>query len=400
MDLTELRKKMTANKSRVETTYKELCELIKEDEIRGGGQREKQKKEWGRYFKFTINKKKRYVITKIYDTPLPIEESRLENELLNYNICFELLKKFCKKEIDRLGEDKLEQIINEYLHNGKGITVSCTKSELAVKIGLVNEIFKEYIQSPNQLANKLDINKNTVIEFFSKVKNYYSRDIQNAFERLERNNVILFEELYMGEFLIDSDLFLVHSKDKYCDDTTDIHHEPIKEIRQFTEAEKDKLMEIISKILKEYDCKDYAEFIQTHPEEIGNYFRKRTDAVFRELKCIRFYKTYGVTFTPDFIFYRKKKLENQLTKMFANRVLENKERDIIKKIEEINNQIEKNFDPVLSREFLGVLDNDAILTTEYLLEQRERYEIQISEFKTLINTGIYRYKKVNKKEDN
>lgn len=57
--------------------YKELCALLGEEILKGGSSRTAQLKEFARYFKWERDGQK-YIITDIYDTPLPKKDGRLD----------------------------------------------------------------------------------------------------------------------------------------------------------------------------------------------------------------------------------------------------------------------------------------------------------------------------------
>ena len=79
MKLDKLREQLKTAKGNLEVKgYKELCTILEEKIETNNNQREKQRKEWSRYFKYSINKKNnRYIIKQIYEEPLPLEETKV-----------------------------------------------------------------------------------------------------------------------------------------------------------------------------------------------------------------------------------------------------------------------------------------------------------------------------------
>lgn len=394
MELTKLREKMNAKK-KIEVTYKQLCELIDEPEIRGGNQREKQKKGWKKYFDFTINKDKKYIITKIYEEPLPEDPEKIKDKLMNYNICLELLKQFCKKETKGKTNKEITTIYNHYVHSNEGVTIQITKLELAIRLGLVNENFKKYIGSHNELAKKLKIQKGVVDEFYNKVIKGYSKDIKTALEKLENNKVIMVEEGYKGIIPYNEQTYLMYKLNKYDDETADIEYEYDLYVRDLTEDEKNTYIEISTELLKSYNCKDLGEYIKLKNGDTTSYYKELDRRVYNKMGIKKVYKIYKITFSPSFIFERKKGLENQLTKMFANRIINNKKEDIVKKINEINKEVDKECEKYFLKKNKKSETNEKNEKNriEYLLEQKEGLEQSEQAFIKLINMTIKNYKR-------
>ena len=203
-----------------------------------------------------------------------------------------------------------------------------TINSLALKLGLFNESFLDFIKSPYKLAKYLDVSKVNVDEFYQKVRKYYNTDITDALKRLEKNKILIFEEYYVGIFP-DGEIqkVLVTIKDEFGDEKieTQLHYDDTYE-RKLTDYEKDVFVEIETKTLLDFNCGDFSEFLSKFYSRRDEFYKIRNQRLFDKIECFNVYKKYEIRFTPQFVFNRKKSIENNLSlnKLFVDRVLNNK----------------------------------------------------------------------------
>lgn len=103
--------------------YKELCALLEEEFKQGGDSRKAQLKEFARYFEWEKSGQK-FLITDIYDTPLPKEDGRNKGK---YVKCIEI-------------------ILLNYLSKQKGYTYTLSKKKWWELLGMVNRKYDNVSQ--------------------------------------------------------------------------------------------------------------------------------------------------------------------------------------------------------------------------------------------------------------
>lgn len=108
---------------RVVKNYKELCALLGEEFKQGGDSRKAQLKEFARYFEWEKSGQK-FLITDIYDTPLPKEDGRNKGK---YVKCIEI-------------------ILLNYLSKQKGYTYTLSKKKWWELLGMVNRKYDNVSQ--------------------------------------------------------------------------------------------------------------------------------------------------------------------------------------------------------------------------------------------------------------
>ena len=322
-------------------SYEDMCKLLGEEKEKNGFQT-RQKKRWKKEIEYIQNGRE-YIITRVYATPLPEEEQKLKNKLLNYNLYLILLKHSCKELLETQDPKKIEKLEIEFrrkLEDKNGMLYTVTTKQLAFELGLVNEYYKTYMGSPHELSQYLDVDVKNVEEFYDKVSSYYQQDIKETLTRLEKNKVLFYEEVYMGDFIDDEIIILSKEKNKFNDEKDKLTFDYKVKPRQLTEEEFKEYSRINNSILDSYECKNLHEYLKKYRGNNRSYYIELNQELYERLGCIRVYKAYKIAFTPNFIYLNKKSLENQLTQLFANRVLENKLKDVTRKLNELSEAIE------------------------------------------------------------
>lgn len=171
--------KLKESNTREFKNYKVVCEFLEEDIKKGKG-RDLQIEGWKRYFDFERNGHK-YIITKIYDTPMSKENNRSNSGILSRisqgkysKEMFPLVKNFVAK--------------NDIEYISKGIIMK--------KLKLKNNNYDVAMNNPSNtseyLSDKLnvDISKEDISVILHSIYDNATLKIHNAFSNLEKLNYI------------------------------------------------------------------------------------------------------------------------------------------------------------------------------------------------------------------
>jgi hypothetical protein len=199
-------------------SYKELCSLLGDKEIKGGGgSRERQKKEWSRYFTLEkVEGKRVFKLVNIFDSQqldnvFRVGEEHITNSaklILNYFMQYKDTDDFERSEkYPELIETLLFSIdIGEtcgYLRSNEVFNYKDVRDILSdkkhrnwlkEKLKTEKERLKESYYEPNPIIDTLDnlqINDNRVISYFIKTVNQVFADIRNnLLSSLQKKGVI------------------------------------------------------------------------------------------------------------------------------------------------------------------------------------------------------------------
>lgn len=405
MKLDKLREQLKTAKGNLEVKgYKELCTILGEKIETNNNQRERQRKEWSRYFKYSINKKNnRYIIKQIYEEPLPLEETKVKNILFDYNLKHELLKTFCSKELEskeNLTKAERQKIFDDYINTNKATTVYLTTNKLALKLGLINKYYLEYLGSPNELSKKIGIDSNNIKEFYLKVTKYYTDDIEATLKRAQKNFDLIYQETYRGDFVRDIRAILKYKENEYKDIKKEVQAVSNKENRELTKEEIEVLQNIRSDILEEWGYKDLSEYLQRNNGNGYKLYREQDKRLFEKIGCMNSYRVYKITFSPKRTLKLKNILEKQLNTWFSDRVIGNKIKDTEEEIRKLCDILTYELD------FFGIDDSYLVSERNKQIEAKiHKVEQDCNDFKTLSKELLkdYKYskiKKIDEKENN
>jgi len=136
--------------------YKAMCKLFNE-EIKSSDSKKAQEKEWMRYFDFEKDKQK-YIITEIYDTPLPKDDARNKGSNCTYL-------------------NHIELLLLNYLYKQNDNQASLTIRSILLLLGMINN---------NYLNNSWQCKDERITEF--QIDHFYQR----SYKKLNR---VLFDAL-------------------------------------------------------------------------------------------------------------------------------------------------------------------------------------------------------------
>lgn len=151
--------------------YKILCTTLNQ-EIKNGKSRTLQLKEFKRYFDWEKDGQK-FIITDIYDTPLPKDDLR-------------------KKGNNSIYKSYIELILLQYLSTKEGYTKTFTKRNWLELLGMINS---KYGKEPNDKLKKIDrcINNQEINLFYVRTNRKLEQVLYTALKGLENEKLIIVE---------------------------------------------------------------------------------------------------------------------------------------------------------------------------------------------------------------
>ena len=151
--------------------YKELCVLL-DEEIKTGKAKQLQLKNWKRYFDWEKDGQK-FIITDIYDTPLPKEDLR-------------------RKGNNSIYKNYIELILLQYLSKQEGYKKTFTKRNWLELLGMINS---KYGKEPKIKLKQLDnsITDQEITLFYIRSNKKLERVLHDALRNLQKEKLIIVE---------------------------------------------------------------------------------------------------------------------------------------------------------------------------------------------------------------
>ena len=158
-----------------------MCKLLGCKSCAGrGNDKIGQIKNWQRYFEFEKSGHK-FIITEIYNTPLPVVDGRRTKEG-KYN-------------------KYIESLLIKYLSTRKSNSVSITKRELYSVLGMVNNNYDMLDYDDNYAALQKELGESVSVfniqQFHQRVENRLSKLLYSVLESMAKRNVIRYEKKFI-----------------------------------------------------------------------------------------------------------------------------------------------------------------------------------------------------------
>lgn len=158
-----------------------MCRLLRCEPCKGHGtDRTCQIKNWQRYFEFEKSGHK-FIVTEIYDIPLPVMDGRRTKEG-KYNKYIELL-------------------LIKYLLTRKNNSTNITKRELYSVLGMVNKNYDMLDYDDNYTVLQKELGANVSIfniqQFHQRVENRLSKLLYSALESMAKRHIIQYEKKFI-----------------------------------------------------------------------------------------------------------------------------------------------------------------------------------------------------------
>ena len=255
-------------------SYKDLCVAL-EVPIKTGKSKQIQLEDFSRYFTYTKDKYK-YIITEVFEEPLPKEDnSNGNNSKYVENIKYMLLQK---------------------LSTCEGFTCTFTKNNLFEFLGMINPLYlkkviaKKLIKDNNYNISDFDIN-----HFYMRSNDRMTRILFDSLNSLKRQYLITYREI---------------------DIVVRLNIEGEKKHTEATKEEIKLIMDIKHQVLKDMELTTMMQVIFKFKTE--EFYKKVTEYL-KELYDIEYtYKQFELIFTKQNILGELKRLESKQHKKELN----------------------------------------------------------------------------------
>jgi len=276
--------------------YKALCAILK-IKVMAGDSKKAQIKELERYFRYHKEGNK-FIIDEIYSEILPkIDHRKDGNNVTEYT-----------KYIENLILDLLVQGGNNKQGFGR---VFLSKNQLFKEFNMINDNYVYCKRRILKLSKFMNINKETVEEWYDLNDDMLERNLQQALNSLENQSLISWhKELTVAEAIPMAQVTkdgteIVKRKyiDQYDEEQIDYKYRADDEIqlnyREGTDKEKAFIKKIEKDIMNELGCDSKQMIIKLGMWE--TFKSKVDDIVLKELNIAFYYKSYKILFNEKHI---------------------------------------------------------------------------------------------------
>jgi len=275
--------------------YKFLCAILG-IKVTNGNSKKSQLLEMERYFKYHKEGNK-FIIEEIYDNPLNKIENRGGNNVTEYT-----------KIIENLILDLLLQGGNT--KQGFGL-VFLSKNQLLKEFHMINDNYVYCKRRILKLSKFMNIDKETVEEWYDLNDDMLERNLQQALKSLENQSLVswdreitIAEAIPLAEITHDGTEVIKRKYiDQYDEEQTDYKYYANDEIklnyREGTNKEKAFILETEKEIMKELGCDSKQKIIKFGLWDI--FKNKIDDIILKKLNIAFYYKSYKILFNEKHI---------------------------------------------------------------------------------------------------
>lgn len=215
--------------------YSSLCQMLNES-VKQGNSKVSQMKRWNRYFSYEKDGRA-FTITKIYDTPLPVEDRRGRDNSVYLN--------------------DIKSLIIKYLSGSNTVSNTICLSKLMELSGLINHNWSKYRYHTVFLKSYLDENYPNFKFTYDDINYFYSV----AWNRLRNRIIYALESLQRDCIIYYSNVYMILKRVLEADEDTDEYDisyfdDVMVYIRLASDTEISQILSEESKTLELLDCKD------------------------------------------------------------------------------------------------------------------------------------------------
>lgn len=264
--------------------YKELCDLL-DWKISAGDSKKSQLKELERYCKYHKEGNK-FIIDEIHNEPKDKQDNRKNNK---------------GKSADYI-DDLALRLLGEFLTKGKDNNLTIGKSVLLRDVGLVNSNYSYCKQRQEKLANYLDIDKETIYDYYNSVDSMVVNNLERALKNLSNEKII---DLDTTTIVCKNKLLGVNYKHETYIDEFDEEIERIIPIanadiiyEEVTLEEHEIILKVEGETLDKMKVRRVTDLFATG--RIKEYYNECYKQIRRELSDFNYYfKAYKITYNYD-----------------------------------------------------------------------------------------------------
>ena len=264
--------------------YKELCSLL-DIKVSAGDSKKSQLKDLGCYCKYHKEGNK-FIIDEIYDEAKEKQDNRKNNK---------------GKSADYIDDIEL-RLLGEFLTKGKENNLTIGKSVLLRDVGLVNSNYSYCKQRQEKLANYLDIDKETIYDYYNSVDSMVVNNLEKALKNLTNEKII---DLDTTTIVCKNRLLDVNYKHETYIDEFDEEIERIIPIansdiiyEEATLEEHDIILKVEGEVLDKMKARRVTDLFATG--KIKEYYNECYKQIREELSDFNFYfKAYKITYNYD-----------------------------------------------------------------------------------------------------
>jgi hypothetical protein len=264
--------------------YKDLCSML-EIEPKTSNSKNAQLKELETYCCYHKEGNK-FIIDKIYE----IKKEKQDNRKNNVGSRAEYIN------------DIELRLLGELLTKGKNNNLTIGKSVLLRDIGLVNSNYSFCKKRQEKLANYLDIDKETIYDYYNSVDSMVVNNLERALKTLANEKIL---DIDTTTIICKNKLITVSYDHRTIIDEYDEEIDKIVPIadttiiyEEATDEEKDIILQAEGKILDKMKVKRVTDLFGLG--KIKEYFKKCYREIRKELKDFNYYfKAYRITYNYD-----------------------------------------------------------------------------------------------------
>lgn len=261
-----------------------MCSLLNWN-ISAGDSKKAQLKELECYFIYHKEGNK-FIIDEIYDAPKEKQDNRKNNK---------------GKSADYIEDIEL-RLLGELLTKGKENNLTIGKSVLLRDVGLVNSNYSYCKKRQEKLANYLDIDKETIYDYYNSVDSMVVNNLERALKNLSNEKII---DLDTTTIICKNKLITIEYKHETYVDEFDEEIERIIPVanadiiyEEVTLEEHDIILRVEGEILDKMKVKRLTDLFATG--RIKEYYNECYKQIRKELHDFNFYfKAYKITYNYD-----------------------------------------------------------------------------------------------------
>jgi hypothetical protein len=271
-------------KGQIIKNYKELCTIL-DWSVSSGGSKRSQFKELDMFCTYHKEGNK-FIIDEIFEELKEKQDNRKNNK---------------GKSADYIDDIEL-RLLGEFLTKGRDNNLTIGKSVLLRDVGLVNSNYSYCKQRQEKLANYLDIDKETIYDYYNSVDSMVVNNLEKALKNLVNEKII---DLDTTTIVCKNRLLNVDYKHETYIDEYDEEIERIIPIansdmiyEEATLEEHDIILRVEGEVLDAMKVKRVTDLFATG--RIKQYYNECYKQIRRELTDFNFYfKAYKITYNYD-----------------------------------------------------------------------------------------------------